>query len=91
VIPVIASFATKIRQLARVHSDRGIQPAVLGVSPWVLNKIRSQAAAWSDDGLTRALNLVAEADVAAKGGGDRQPEYLVEKLVLLVANRGELR
>lgn len=91
VIPVIASFATKIRQLARVHSDRGIQPAVLGVSPWVLNKIRSQAAAWSDEGLTRALNLVAEADVAAKGGGDRQPEYLVEKLVLLVANRGELR
>lgn len=91
VIPVIASFASKIRQLARVHSDRGIQPAVLGVSPWVLNKIRAQAAAWSDEGLSRALNLVAEADVAAKGGGDRQPEYLVENLVLLVAARGEVR
>lgn len=89
VIPVIASFGMKLRQLARVHSDRGIQPAVLGVSPWVLNKIRSQSSVWSDQGLANALNLVAEADVAAKGGGDRQPEYLVERLIMLVAARGE--
>ena len=89
-IPLVSMFSTKIRQLARVHFDRSIQPAALGVEPWLLNKIRQQSAAWSDESLAGALAIIADADAAAKGG-EKQPEYRLEQLLMYVANKGVKR
>lgn len=89
-IPLVSMFSSKMRQLARVHFDRSIQPAALGVEPWLLNKIRQQSAAWSDESLAGALAIIADADAAAKGG-EKQPEYRLEQLLMYVANKGDKR
>lgn len=86
-IPLIATFSMKIRQMARVFGDRSVQPAALGLQPWQLNKIRQSTAGWDDEGLARVLILIADADAAAKGS-ERQPEYRMEQLVSVVSRRG---
>ncbi len=90
IIPLISVFASKLHQMARVMHDRSVQPAALGLSSaWVLGKIRQSVAGWDDDGLAAALEACAEADAAAKGS-ERQPEFRLERLISLVANRGRV-
>ena len=86
-IPLIATFSMKIRQMARGFGGRSVQPAALGLQPWPLNKIRQSSAGWDDEGLARVLILIADADAAAKGS-ERQPEYRMEQLVSVVSRRG---
>jgi DNA polymerase-3 subunit delta len=49
--------------------------------------MRKNLAKWSDDGFARAFNAVAEADAAAKGA-NRDPDYVIERLLILIARRG---
>lgn len=86
-IKLIAGFAPNLRRMALVMNDPRASAAALGLAPWQFNKAKKAASGWNDDGLIRALQLVADADAAAKGA-ERQPEYRLEQLVLLIANRG---
>ena len=87
VIPLLAGFGVRIRQMARIHSDPRVTPQSAGMSSWQLNQARQASSSWDDEGLSRALRLLADADAAAKGG-ERDSVYRTEQLLLLVAARG---
>ena len=86
-IRLISGIASSLKRMATVLHDPRANAASLGVTDWVFNKIRKSTNGWDDDGMIRALQLLADADAAAKGA-ERQPEYRLEQLILLIANRG---
>jgi DNA polymerase-3 subunit delta len=55
--------------------------------PWKLEKLRKSLAGWSEDGLAAVVNAIAEADAAAKGA-DRDPDFVLERLLLLISAKG---
>jgi DNA polymerase-3 subunit delta len=86
-IKLIAGLASGLKRMATILNDSRANAASLGVGDWVFNKIRKSTNGWDDDGMIRAIQLLADADAAAKGA-ERQPEYRLEQLVMLIANRG---
>jgi DNA polymerase III subunit delta len=75
-IGVLAMLSRHIRQLELVHVARaeGVGPrelpARLGVPPFVVDKLQSQARRYQPRGLARAVELIAAADWAMKGHPD---------------------
>jgi DNA polymerase III subunit delta len=100
-VPVVAVLAMGLRSLAKVSaagSARSVDAArELGLAPWQVDKARRQLRGWSPDGLALAIEAVAAADLAVKGGlpqkGRRagDPVYAVEKAVLEIGNARRLR
>lgn len=88
-IKLIAGFAPNLRRMAQVLNEPKATAVSLGMAPWQFNKARKAVTGWNDEGLVSAIRLVADADAAAKGA-ERQPEYRLEQLVLMIANRGRL-
>jgi DNA polymerase-3 subunit delta len=86
-IAIITSVSNKMRQLARILGDQGASPAALGLSPWLFGKLRQQLAGWGDDEMARVLIAISDADAAAKGA-EKQPEYRLELLISLIADKG---
>lgn len=86
-IHLIGGIASGIKRMASIMHDPRANAATIGVGDWVFNKIRKSTNGWDDEGMIRALQLVADADAAAKGA-ERQPEYRLEQLILLISNRG---
>ncbi|MEY2737386.1 MAG: hypothetical protein RL683_504 [Actinomycetota bacterium] len=87
VIPLLAGFGARLRQMARLHSDPRVTPQSAGMNTWQFNQARQASSSWDDEGLSRALRLLADADAAAKGG-ERDSVYRTEQLLLLIAARG---
>jgi len=86
---VTSAFAGNARGLARFRgAPRGLRDADLarevGVPPWKLRTIRSQARDWTDSGLSRAIRAVAQADADIKGAAS-DASYTLERLVLTIA------
>lgn len=88
-IKIIAGIAPGLKRMATILGDPKASAASLGLNDYVFRKVRSNTNGWDDDGMIRALQMLADADAAAKGA-ERQPEYRLEQLVLLIANRGRL-
>lgn len=86
-VPLVAAFAMKIRQLAKLHGNRSASAQALGMAPWQLDRARRDLNGWDEDGLARVIEALVEADAAAKGAS-RDPEFVLERLVLLIANKG---
>ena len=89
-VPLVAAISMKVRQLAKVFGNRSASAASLGMAPWQLDKARKELVGWSDDGLAAAIMALADADAAAKGA-ERDPVYSLEKLIHLIAHKGENR
>ena len=95
VAPVLitSALAQGVRSLAKVGgAPRGLRGAglakELGMPPWKIDRVRQQLRGWDADGVARALQVVAEADVQVKGGG-ADPAYALEKAIgQIVAARG---
>lgn len=87
-VPLVAAISMKIRQLVKVFSNRSASAASLGMAPWQLDRARKDLVGWSDDGLSAAVIALADADAAAKGA-ERDPVYSLEKLISLIAHKGE--
>ena len=88
-VPLIAAFAAKLRQLAKVGGYTGSPSNAakeLGMPPWMIDKTRSALRKWTGPTLGQAILAVAEADSMAKGAG-RDPEFAVERMVDRVASR----
>lgn len=88
-VPLIAAFAAKLRQLAKVGGYTGSPSNAakdLGMPPWMIDKSRSALRKWTGPTLGRAILAVAEADSMVKGAG-RDPEFAVERMVDRVASR----
>ncbi|MFL6159102.1 MAG: DNA polymerase III subunit delta [Marmoricola sp.] len=83
---ITSAVAGGLRSLARFKSaPRGMRDNDLmrevGVPAWKLRTLREQSRGWDDNGLARAISLVATADAAIKGQA-HDAAYALEKLVL---------
>jgi DNA polymerase-3 subunit delta len=93
-VPLVAVLGTGLRALAKVSAVGNARPAdaarELSMAPWQVDKARRQLRGWTPDGLAAAIDAVAEADLAVKGGlpvpGRRaeDPVYAVERAVLTI-------
>ncbi len=86
-IRLISGIASSVKRMATILNDPRANAATLGLTDWVFNRIRKSTNGWDDDGMIRVLQLIADADAAAKGA-ERQPEYRLEQLIISIANRG---
>ncbi len=93
-VPLVAVLALGLRSLAKVSGAGSMRSADvardLAMAPWQVDKARRQLRGWSPEGLAAAIEAVAAADLAVKGGlpikGRRagDPVYAVEKAVLSI-------
>ncbi|PID53259.1 MAG: DNA polymerase III subunit delta [Micrococcales bacterium] len=70
-IPLVAAIASRLRLLAKVSavSGSGAQVAAeIGAAPWMVDKARRELRAWTPAELGEAIIVLAEVDVALKGG-----------------------
>jgi DNA polymerase-3 subunit delta len=86
---VTSALASGLRGLGKlVTAASGLREADLarevGVPPWKLRTMRSQARGWDQAGLAAALQAVAVADAEVKGAADNAA-FALERAVLLVA------
>lgn len=87
-VPLVAAMASKLRTLAKVGAarGRGVDPTRdLGIAPWQVDKARRELRNWDADRLADAIEHVAAADHAIKGG-DRAPAFSIERLVRHIAD-----
>ncbi len=86
-VPIVAVLASQLRQVARVATaGRGSSGALakeLGMAPWQVDRARAASRGWDGARLGRAIQAVAAADFAVKGGG-RDPVYAVEHAILTI-------
>ena len=87
--PILGAIGSKIRVIAKLHSNRSLSAADLGMHPYALDLIRRLVPSWNEDGIANVLLALAEADHASKGA-ERDPEYALERLITLIAYKGEL-
>jgi DNA polymerase-3 subunit delta len=77
------------RRIAKFHGAPGGMrdgdlARELGVSPWGVKDVRSQAKRWDPASIAEALRLVAVADADIKGQAS-DPSYTLERLVLTIS------
>ena len=88
---MLAAFALKIRTMAKVAgttAPSGQLASQLGLAPWQVDRARRDVRGWSEQGLGNTIELLAETDAQIKGGG-RDPVFALERMVGVVAARGE--
>lgn len=92
-VPIIAVFAAKLRIMAKVAGSRGSGGQLasqLGMAPWQVDRARRDLQGWTDEGLGRSIQVLADADEQVKGLG-RDPVYALERMIGVIATRGEGR
>lgn len=91
-VPVVAAFAMKLRTMAKVHGARGGSGSIasaLGLAPWQVERAMRDVRGWTDEGIGRTIEVLADTDASVKGGG-RDPVFALERMVGVVARRGSL-
>lgn len=92
-VPVVAAFASKLRTMAKVAGSRGRSGELasrLGLAPWQVERAQRDLQGWSEDGLARSIEFIAETDAQVKGAG-RDPVFALERMVAVVSARGDMR
>jgi DNA polymerase III delta subunit len=90
-VPIVAAFASKIRTMAKLFGVRGGSAqlaATFSLAPWQVERAQRDLRGWTDEGLARCIVMLAETDAAVKGAG-RDPVFALERLVTVIAKRGE--
>lgn len=91
-VPTVAAFAAKLRTMARVMGQRGPSGQVasaIGAAPWQVDRARRDLEGWSEQGLGYCFEVLADTDERIKGAG-RDPLYALERMVRIVAARGNV-
>ncbi|MFG3439970.1 DNA polymerase III subunit delta [Nonomuraea sp. NPDC047897] len=89
---LVSALAGGLRSVAKVggapRNLRGGQLAShLGMPPWKIDRVKRQLNGWGPEGLSRAIQAIADADEQVKGGG-ADPAYALEHAVqVIVASR----
>ncbi|WP_349236198.1 DNA polymerase III subunit delta [Cryobacterium sp. BB307] len=86
-VPIVAAFASKLRTMAKVAGVRGSSQQLagqLGLAPWQIDRAKRDLQGWTQDGLGRSIQLVAETDAQVKGAG-RDPVFALERMVAHIA------
>ena len=86
-VPMVAAIAMRMRILAKVYGSRTLTPAQIGAEPWAIEKAKREVAGWTEDGLAAVIQEIAACDAAAKGA-ERDPIFALERLMILISNRG---
>ncbi|WP_369963356.1 DNA polymerase III subunit delta [Leifsonia sp. EB34] len=89
-VPMVAAFASKIRTMAKVSGARGGSGQLaqqFGLAPWQVDRARRDLSGWTEDGLGRCIEVLAETDANVKGGG-RDPVFALERMIRIVSARG---
>ncbi|TQL47823.1 DNA polymerase III delta subunit [Homoserinimonas aerilata] len=90
-VPIVAAFASKLRTMAKVSGARGGSGQLagqLGLAPWQVDRAKRDLQGWTDSGLGRCIEMLAETDAAVKGA-QRDPVFALERMVGVIASRGE--
>lgn len=90
-VPIVAAFASKIRTMAKLFGVRGGSGQLasqFGLAPWQVERAQRDLRGWTDEGLARCVALLAETDASVKGAG-RDPVFALERLIGVIARRGE--
>jgi len=100
-VPLVAVLGTGLRALAKVSVVGNARSAdaarELSMAPWQVDKARRQLRGWTPEGLAAAIEAVADADLAVKGGlpipGRRaeDPVYAVERAVMTIGRAHRAR
>lgn len=88
-VPMVAAVASKIRTMAKLAGARGSSNDLaqrFGLAPWQVDRARRDLQGWTDAGLGRAIQVLAEADTQVKGGG-RDPVYALEVMIEKLSDR----
>jgi len=89
-VPMVAAFASKIRTMAKLSGARGGSAQLakqFGLAPWQVDRARRDLQGWTEEGLGRAIEVLAETDANVKGGG-RDPVFALERMVRIISSRG---
>ncbi len=89
-VPMVAAFAMKLRTMAKLSGRRGSSGQLaseLGIAPWQVDRAKRDLQGWTDAGLGRCIQQLAETDAAVKGA-ERDPVFALERMIVLVASRG---
>lgn len=89
-VPMVAAFASKLRTMAKLSGARGGSGQLaqqFGLAPWQVDRARRDLQGWTEDGLGRCIELLAETDANVKGGG-RDPVFALERMIRIVSARG---
>ncbi len=89
-VPMVAAFASKLRTMAKLAGSRGGSAQLAqqyGLAPWQVDRARRDLQGWTEDGLGRCIELLAETDFAVKGGG-RDPVFALERMIRVISARG---
>ncbi len=92
-IPLLAALNMKVRAMARVFGASGGSGQLakeLGMAPWQVERAQRELRGWREADLAHCIDQAAETEWLLKGG-TRDPEYALEKFLLLVARRGRAR
>ena len=88
------ALADGVRTVARVSSAGRANPhalaSTLGLPPWKVRRAQSQARSWTEAGLSRALQVVAEVNGGVKGVA-ADPGYALEAAIREIATARALR
>ena len=86
---MVAAFASKVRTMAKLSGRAAVRassPQQFGLAPWQVDRARRDLQGWTDAGLGRAIEILAETDAQVKGGG-RDPVFALERMVGSSASR----
>lgn len=90
-VPIVAAFAAKLRTMAKLAGSSmpaGQLAQKFGLAPWQVDRARRDLQGWSDEGLGRSIEALADTDEQIKGLG-RDPVFALERMIGVVATRGE--
>lgn len=91
-VPIVATFAMKLRLMAKIFGDRRSSAELagaVGAAPWQIDKAKRDLQGWNEYGLGSAIEFVAQTDANVKGAG-RDPIYALESMVSVVSQYGRL-
>jgi DNA polymerase-3 subunit delta len=89
-VPVVAAFASKLRTMTKIFGSRGGSGQLaqrFGLAPWQVDRARRDLQGWTEEGLGRCIELLAETDSQVKGAS-RDPVYALERMIGVVSARG---
>lgn len=86
-VSIIGAIAHKVRLMAKILNNRTATAQQLSANPWAFDRARKDIVGWTEDGMAAVVQEVAKADAAVKGA-ERDPEYAVERLLLLISRKG---
>ncbi|WP_159610120.1 DNA polymerase III subunit delta [Glutamicibacter sp. JC586] len=92
-IPIVATLAMKVRQLAKVlgvNEPAASLASELGMAPWQVQQAQQQARGWKRSDLALCVEQIANTDRMVKGGS-RSPGYALEHAIMFIAGKAPKR